>query len=384
MKHLRRLFVVSIMVVAATLLAVTVVLAQDGANNETAEYGTQSQVASSGGPVCGGTGGSVGIIHDDGTFENGYAGNPASVTIFQNVDLFNPVGPSYSYTRFCVGLVSLAGPNLNFEIVFYDNNGTGGAPGTELAAVPASASNIPNSLPCGWYEYDLTNASGLPTGADGDVYIGVRYNPATYPSVYTCADESATTPLWTGYAQFNTGGWSTTQSYFPNFRAMSHRVEMTAQLLPAITFTKTVGTDPGACATTSNISVGYGSTVYYCYTVTNTGNVTLTGHTLTDDVLGTVLGPDFAYNLAPSASAFVTASYVLTGTSVTNTALWEASINSTVVATATASATVTGTPTDVTISGVGGQTTSNGVVLAAAVVVIFVMGAALYLRRQHN
>jgi hypothetical protein len=156
-------------------------------------------------------------------------------------------------------------------------------------------------------------------------------------------------------------------------------------LAPAIVMTKTVGTDPGSCATTSNISVGYGSTVYYCYTVENTGNVTLTHHTVTDDVLGTVLGPNYAHDLAPGATYFVTSSYVLTGTGVTNNALWEAFvIDTSIIATATGSATVTGTPTDVTLTDLGGQTTNTGIWLAAATVIIVLMGAALYLRRQHS
>lgn len=156
-------------------------------------------------------------------------------------------------------------------------------------------------------------------------------------------------------------------------------------LQPAIVLTKTVGTDSGSCATSSTISAPYGSTVYYCYTVTNTGNVTLTDHTVTDDVLGTVLGPDFSYNLVPGASAFITASYVLMTETITNNALWEAYVIDTgIIATATASATVTGSPTDVTISGVGGQTSSTVVMVAAATGVILLMGVALYLRRQHN
>lgn len=156
-------------------------------------------------------------------------------------------------------------------------------------------------------------------------------------------------------------------------------------LQPAIVLTKTVGTDATSCATGSTISVPYGSTVYYCYTVTNTGNVTLTDHTLTDDVLGTVLGPDFPYNLVPGASAFVTESYVLMTETITNNALWEAYvIDTSIIATATASATVTGSPTDVTISGIGGQTSSTVVMVAAATGVMLLMGVALYLRRQHN
>ena len=106
---------------------------------------------------------------------------------------------------------------------------------------------------------------------------------------------------------------------------------------------------------------------------------------LTDDVLGTVLGPDFPYNLVPGASAFVTESYVLMTETITNNALWEAYVIDTgIIATATASATVTGSPTDVTISGIGGQTSSTVVMVGAATGVMLLMGVALYLRRQNN
>ena len=57
--------------------------------------------------------------------------------------------------------------------------------------------------------------------------------------------------------------------------------------VPSISLAKTVGTTPGVCPTTSSISVAAGTTVYYCYEVTNTGDVTLNLHDLTDDVLGT-------------------------------------------------------------------------------------------------
>lgn len=159
--------------------------------------------------------------------------------------------------------------------------------------------------------------------------------------------------------------------------------EPVAAGLPSIVLTKTVGTDGGSCATTTSTSVGYGSTVYYCYTVQNTGNVTLTHHTLTDDVLGTVLGPGFVYNLAPGASAFITESYVVMTDTITNNALWTAYISGTnTVATATASATVTGQPTDVSLTGFAGQTSGSTMLLVLVVLTGALLGAALYIRRQ--
>ena len=56
----------------------------------------------------------------------------------------------------------------------------------------------------------------------------------------------------------------------------------------ALVLTKTVGTTPGVCAPTSSISVDSGTTVYYCYTVTNVGTTTASTHSLVDDQLGTI------------------------------------------------------------------------------------------------
>ncbi len=70
---------------------------------------------------------------------------------------------------------------------------------------------------------------------------------------------------------------------------------------PAIELVKTVGTDPGVCAPDSNITVPAGTEVYYCYTVTNTGDVTLNLHDLVDDQLGTLF-TGFAYALTPGSS----------------------------------------------------------------------------------
>ncbi|MER2600278.1 MAG: proprotein convertase P-domain-containing protein, partial [Caldilineales bacterium] len=92
---------------------------------------------------------------------------------------------------------------------------------------------------------------------------------------------------------------------------------------PAIVMTKTVGTVPGVCATTSKVTVPSGTTVYYCYQVENSGNVTMTVHSLVDDQLGTLL-TNSAYVLPPGAVSdpfIVNASIDIT---TTNTATWTA------------------------------------------------------------
>jgi hypothetical protein len=92
---------------------------------------------------------------------------------------------------------------------------------------------------------------------------------------------------------------------------------------PAIVLTKTVGTDPAVCASTKSLALPVGGgDVFYCYRVTNTGNITLTRHTLVDDQLGTVLS-NFNYSLTPGASAFITQTKEITITTV-NSATWAA------------------------------------------------------------
>ncbi len=116
---------------------------------------------------------------------------------------------------------------------------------------------------------------------------------------------------------------------------------------PSISLSKTVGETAGVCANTSAITVAQGTTVYYCYTVTNTGDETLTVHSLTDDVLGTIF-TGFGYSLAPGASvntvqAGLSIPYVANATT-TNTATWTATNTAGSQATATDTATVTVIP----------------------------------------
>ncbi len=124
---------------------------------------------------------------------------------------------------------------------------------------------------------------------------------------------------------------------------------------PSIVMSKTVGFNPNVCATTSSIEVAAGTVVYYCYTVTNTGDVALPLHDLVDDQLGTLLD-DFAFNLAPGATvSTVDAGAVISITAsstVTNTAVWTAFVDPIVTASYTDTATVTVvTPTAVQLAG---------------------------------
>ena len=104
--------------------------------------------------------------------------------------------------------------------------------------------------------------------------------------------------------------------------------EIVAAPAQGIVLLKTVGTDPATCASEREIIVTAGTTVYYCYTVTNNTDVVLDTHTLVDDKLGTLFS-DLTYDLAPGASvdtvtAGVVASAVIEATTI-NGATWTAS-----------------------------------------------------------
>jgi hypothetical protein len=112
--------------------------------------------------------------------------------------------------------------------------------------------------------------------------------------------------------------------------------------LPAsIAVVKTVGTDPDTCADTSILRVVPGTTVYYCYTITNTGQVTFTHHLLDDSLLGS---HSFTAELPPGAFLnTVDYGLVLSAkleVTTTNTVTWMATDSGYVEARASSSAIV--------------------------------------------
>ena len=149
------------------------------------------------------------------------------------------------------------------------------------------------------------------SGAPGNAGPGLIRSSGNAITFAFCSDASVSLPGWAAQVR-------TTES---------------------LSLTKTVGTQAGVCAATDTLAVSAGTTVYYCYTVTNTGSSTLNPHTLVDDQVGTIFN---ALNLplAPGASANTVAMGIsvpaVINSTTTNTATWTAG-----AASATASATVT-------------------------------------------
>jgi hypothetical protein len=91
---------------------------------------------------------------------------------------------------------------------------------------------------------------------------------------------------------------------------------------PAIELVKTVGIEPAVCATTDVITVPVGTEVTYCFTVLNTGDITLTVHDLSDSALGDLFA-GFGLDLGPGDS-YSFLETVIVNEGVMNTATWTA------------------------------------------------------------
>jgi hypothetical protein len=113
-------------------------------------------------------------------------------------------------------------------------------------------------------------------------------------------------------------------------------------IIPPIVLVRTVSTDPTACAPSDSVTVSQGTTVVHCYLVTNTGQETLTLHSLVDSQFGALLS-NYAHELAPGGTLTATATTSVT-LSTTGVATWTAQSTqgAEVVAQATATVTVLG------------------------------------------
>lgn len=90
----------------------------------------------------------------------------------------------------------------------------------------------------------------------------------------------------------------------------------------ALSLDVTAGTTPGVCAATGSLHVLPGTAVYYCYEVTNTGNVMLPLHDLVDTEWGTLMS-SLSHSLNPGASTKYIHMEVLNAVgTIANSATW--------------------------------------------------------------
>jgi hypothetical protein len=94
--------------------------------------------------------------------------------------------------------------------------------------------------------------------------------------------------------------------------------------IAAIEVTKTVGLDPDVCATSDQLMVTAGTAIVYCYFAVNTGDITLTNHTVEDDKIGVLLDNQvITLTPGPNSIVFFTAALFINATTI-NTVTWYA------------------------------------------------------------
>ncbi len=153
----------------------------------------------------------------------------------------------------------------------------------------------------------------------------------------------------------------------------------------SIVLTTTVSVEADTCGATSDLIIPFGATVYFCYTVANTGPVTLSLHTLEDSLLGLIF-EDVAYDLAPGATVNnldlgLTISDLPEITS-TYFATWTASEATGASAVATAMATVeVEQPTDVSLSSLEGKPAGSSI-LAGGLGALALVGVVILMWRR--
>lgn len=207
-------------------------------------------------------------------------------------------------------------------------------------------------------------------------YTG-RFSPESPLSVLNGQPSNGTWTLRIEDTAFADGGTLTAWS-----------VELCESPVGAVTLSHTVGTTPAVCATTSEITVTTGTDVYYCYTISNTGNITLTHHDLADSYLGTLF-TDFRYDLGPGDSvstvdAGVVATANITQTTVSNST-WDADLPGLASGQATSTATVNvAVVTAVTLATLdsAGALPPQGWGLLLAVGAVGALGLRQWLRRR--
>mgnify|MGYP002623072879 FL=1 len=175
--------------------------------------------------TCDGT-----VGHDDNSAESGL--RPAFNETTNFLERFTPPNYPHNYEQVCIALrrgSSMSGVNMSFSIVFYDDNGILGLPGTELAAINVTATNVPlNDYQ--FYSFDIS-AAGIQI-TEGHVYIGLRWNTSMAHDFVIAMDQSVSTGLQKGYWSNNGTTWTAIQNAFlvwQNYKAMMIRVRGSLQ-----------------------------------------------------------------------------------------------------------------------------------------------------------
>ena len=123
------------------------------------------------------------LRYDDGTFENAF-GTFSSARVHFVMRLDPP--PNSLLERVCLCWIASEGRDLTFDLLVWDSDGPGGAPGTLLGRFEdLQADNVPFNPPGAFYQFDLADRGLI---VPGPVYIGPQWHNGTDPGFFLCAD----------------------------------------------------------------------------------------------------------------------------------------------------------------------------------------------------
>jgi N-acyl-L-homoserine lactone synthetase len=228
---------------------------------------------------------------------------------------YNAGGPSVQATGVATVTVEVQGPSIELRKTV--GTDPGACATTDEITLPVGGGDVTYC-----YAVDNTgnvtlNLHDLDDSELGNLFSGLTY--ALMPGASAFVTETTTIAVTT----VNAATWTAYNAGGPSVQATDVATVTVEVQGPSIELRKTVGTDPGACATTDEITLPVaGSDVTYCYEVENTGDITLNLHDLDDSELGSILS-GFSYALAPGASVFLTQTTPINVTTV-NTATWTA------------------------------------------------------------
>lgn len=167
--------------------------------------------------------GSGSVFADDGSYEGGFG--CTSVADCRMVHRLTPAVSPALLSKVCICFRSEGDPNLNFEIVAYDNDGPGGEPETLLGSKPGVVTGVPSTG-----RYVGVACSDLNILANGPIYVGAKWNSLTDADLFVCADKSAGTPVNPGYFSPNGGqSWASLPLAASDYRALGVRAEFAAE-----------------------------------------------------------------------------------------------------------------------------------------------------------
>ena len=208
------------------------------------------------------------VVHDgNGAPDNGYGWNDIAGTDPKYVDKFTPSSYPATYTTVCVSLLTNAGvTSAPVVVVVFADDGPGGAPGTELGRVNATANNITSALAQSFQAIDISEM-GLEI-TDGSVYIGLEWDATSIAGLYIASDETSSANAG-GYS-YSSGEWTPIIDGFEEYKSLFVRAIEDQAGPPGI-----------GCDNPSNVS---------WLSVTPASGVVLEGETQTVTVTGNATG----------------------------------------------------------------------------------------------